>query len=236
MTTANVLVAKKPQGKAVAALAFRAVLLLLIAHCLFAQPPQPRSEEERVAELKRHVVAALRVPVGGTVADVGCGDGFYTIPLARFLGPSGKVFAVDIDDSALSKLKQRLKEEALTNVDVVKGSEDDPRLPLDRLDAALVVNAYHEMKAHEAMLQHIRAGLKPTGVLVMMEGMSERYMTLSREEQVEHHQFAPQVAKYEVESAGFEVIELNDPFVERPVDDHDGKSRWWLLIARKAAK
>jgi predicted methyltransferase len=64
-------------------------VILLAASGLFGQPAQI-SEEERAADLKKRVVAALQVPAGSTVADVGCGDGFYTIPLARFLGPSGK--------------------------------------------------------------------------------------------------------------------------------------------------
>src|SRR6266849_3941911 len=102
--------------------ALRTLLLFFAATNLFGQVQ--RYEEERAADLKKRVVAALQVPVGSSVADVGCGDGFYTIPLARFLGPSGKVYAEDISDVELYKLKQHLSEEGLKNVEVIKGAED----------------------------------------------------------------------------------------------------------------
>ena len=210
--------------------------MLLWATVLCGQSAQPLSEKERIADLKQRVIAAIPVQAGGTVADVGCGVGFYTIPLAHFLGPSGKVFAEDIDSDSLGTLKQALSDEGLRNVEIVKGLVDDPRLPDDSLDAVLIVNSYHEMTAHEAMLRHIRAALKQTGVLVLMEGISERWVNASRDEQAKHHQLGPQPVKQEVESAGFEVKEIRDPFIERARDDEDGNSRWWILIARKTAK
>jgi precorrin-6B methylase 2 len=85
--------------------------------------------------------------------------------LARILGPSGKVYAEDIDDRELYKLKQNLIKEHLENVDIIKGLADDPLLPVESLDAALIVNAYHEMPAHEAMFRHVRAALKQNGRL-----------------------------------------------------------------------
>jgi ubiquinone/menaquinone biosynthesis C-methylase UbiE len=165
---------------------------------------------------------------------VGCGDGFYTVPLARFLGPSGKVLAFDTNDGELFKLKQQLGEESLKNVEVIKGVEDDPRLPGNRVDAVLIANAYHEMTAHEAMLRHIRAALKQGGRLVLVEGISDICETKPREEQITDHQLAPQVAKQGLERAGFEIVELRDPLFERPPDE-DGGSRWSAVVARKPA-
>ena len=78
-----------------------AILLPLILGGLFGQSPQPSSEADRAADLKRRVIETLHVQPGDTAADVGCGDGFYTIPLARFLRPSGKVYAEDINDAEL---------------------------------------------------------------------------------------------------------------------------------------
>ena len=103
------------------------------------------------------------------------------------------------------------------------------------LDAALIVNAYHEMTAHEAMLRHTLAALKPGGTFVLMEGIWYSRETQSRDEQIKHHQLAPQVAKQEVEKAGFEILEVHDPFIER-TPDQDGKSRWWVIVARKPAR
>jgi predicted methyltransferase len=216
-----------------AGLGFRSVFVLsIVVYSLLGQPPSPRSEEDRAAELKKRVVEILQLKPGDTAADVGCGDGFYTIPVARLLGPSGKVYAEDISDIELVKLKQHLTEEGLNNIEVIKGAADDPKLPPDRLDAALIVNAYHEMTEHEAMLRHLLAALKSGGRFVLMEGIWYSRETHSRDEQVKHHQLAPQLARQEVQRAGFDIVELRDPFLGRPPDEN-GKSRWWVLVARK---
>src|SRR5258707_5105076 len=94
----------------------------------------------------------------------------------------------------------------------IKGPEDDTSFPADRLDGALIVNSYHEMTAHEAMLHHTLAALKQGGVFVLMEGISDSREAKSRDEQIKHHRLAPQVAKLEVERAGFEIVEVRDPF------------------------
>jgi SAM-dependent methyltransferase len=210
-----------------------ALLSFSIALALLVPPLHAQSEQEAAAELKRRVIEALHLHGGETVADVGCGEGFYTFPLARALG-SGKVLAVDIDEAALSKLKRGLAGQGIKNVEVVKGKEDDPLITPESLDAVLIVNAYHEMPAHEAMLRHVRAGLKPGGTFVLMEGMWDSREKQSRDEQTKRHQLAPAIAKEELEAAGFEIASVRDPFVERPPDE-DGKSRWWLITARRPA-
>jgi hypothetical protein len=100
------------------------------------------------------------------------------------------------------------------------------------MNAVLIVNAYHEMTAHEAILGHVRASLKPGGTFILMEGIWDRHESRSRDEQVKHHELAPRFAKQEVQQAEFEVIELRDRFLERTPDE-DGRSRWWLIVARK---
>jgi SAM-dependent methyltransferase len=198
------------------------------AAALFAQPIQAQLEEKA---LKQQVIDTLQLRGGETVADVGCGDGFYTIPLARTVA-TGRVLAVDIDDSVLLKLNRHLVDQGIKNVEVVKGKEDDPLLPPDSLDAALIVNAYHEMPAHEAMLRHVRAALKPGGTFVLMEGIWDNREKQSRDEQTRHHQLAVGIAKQELEAGGFEITSVRDPFLERAPDE-DGRSRWWLIVARR---
>jgi len=211
-----------------------AMVFLLAAGLLAGQASQSRSEEERAADMKARVVALLGLKSGATAADVGCGDGFYTIPLAHSLGPSGRVYAEDISDGQLEKLKQRLAEDGLNNVEIIKGSVDDPKLPAAAVDGVLIGNAYHEMTAHEAMLNHVISSMRPGGVLVVMDGMWNDHESRSREEQVKFHELAPAIARSEVEKAGFEIVEVRDPFMER-APDRDGKSRWWAIIARKPA-
>lgn len=90
------------------------------------------------------------------------------------------------------------------------------------------------MPAHEAMLRHIRAALKPGGIIVVMERLSDKRETESRDELIKHHELAPPFVKQEVEGAGFNTVEVRDPFLGR-LPDEDGKSRWWALVARKPA-
>lgn len=210
----------------------RAILLSVVLCSLFGQLSQPRSEEDRAEEMKRRLIRTLNLRPGNAAADVGCGDGFFTIPLARFLGISGKVYAEDISDVELIKLKEHLAEEQLQNVEVIKGAVDDPKLPVGELDGVLIVNAYHEMIEHEAILRHVRAALRSGGTFVLMEGIWDSREGQSRDEQTQHHQLAAQWATKEVQQAGFDIVELRDPFIER-APDKDGKSRWWVIVARK---
>ena len=210
------------------------LLLLLVASSAFGQSSSSPATEERAAERKRRVLEILRLQPGATIADIGCGDGSYTIPLARAVGPTGKLYAVDISATELAKLRVNVAKEKLTNVQIIKGATNNPKLPVGRLDAALIVNAYHEMTAHKAMLRHTLAALKAGGVLLLMDRSATLWESLSRAEQTKHHRLAPRLAKPEVERAGFHIAELRDPFDEIPPDEN-GSARWWLLIARKPA-
>lgn len=210
----------------------RAILLLpLIVTAALGQSPEPKSAQFRVAEMQGRVIDLLQLGPGATAADVGCGDGFYTIPLARRLGPKGKVFAVDIDPAALSKLRRRLRRDGLKNVRTIKGMEDNPRLKVASLDAALMVNAYHEMTKPEPMLRRTLAALKPGARVVLVERTSEVREKESREEQIKHHRLAARFAKQELEKAGFEIVEVHDPIMEGG-PDLDENSRWWAIVAR----
>ncbi len=112
----------------------------------FPQPAAPRLtwEEKRLQRMKfDQMIGALGARDGYLIADVGSGEGVYTVPLSRVVGPRGKVYAVDIDDAALERLRKRIAGASLTNVEVIRGAEDDPKLPAESLDAALLVDTYH---------------------------------------------------------------------------------------------
>ena len=172
-----------------------------------------REEQQRVAD----VFKALGIAPGAVVADVGAGQGFYTVRLAKAVGNTGKVYAVDVSDSALRSLRGRVADEGIGNVDVIEGAVDDPRLPKGSLDAALIVNAYHEMTEHQKMLAHIRAALKPGGRLVILEPISPSLRERGRAEQTRQHEIAPALVQQDAKAAGFSVVELLDPF-----SDHHG--------------
>jgi ubiquinone/menaquinone biosynthesis C-methylase UbiE len=109
------------------------------------------------------IMDALGIGEGSVVADVGAGGGWFTVRLARRVGPNGTVFAQDLQPQMLEAIKRRVGREGLRNVDYVQGSLDDPRLPPGRLDAVLIVDAYHELANPIELLRNVSASLKTTG-------------------------------------------------------------------------
>lgn len=119
------------------------------------------------------LLAALKLQPGSTVCDMGCGNGFYTVPLARLVGDDGRVIAVDIQREMLELLKDRAAAERLGNIEPVLGTVIDPKLPPAAIDLVLLVDVYHEFSHPEQMLAAIRRGLKPDGRLALVEFRAE---------------------------------------------------------------
>jgi ubiquinone/menaquinone biosynthesis C-methylase UbiE len=113
----------------------------------------------------------------------------------------------------------------LRNVEVVHGTTDDPKLPDASLDAALIVNAYHEMTEHEAMLGHIRRALKPDGRLVILEPISPSRRTASRSDQTKQHEIASELVLQDARAVGFKIASLEEPFSR-----HSGHGVEWLMV------
>jgi ubiquinone/menaquinone biosynthesis C-methylase UbiE len=185
-------------------------------------------EDNRREALQRvpEILVALGALPGARVADVGAGDGFFSVRLARAVGPGGHVIAEDVDSEALDRLRARLADAALTNVEVVRGTLDDPQLPDGALDAILIVDAYHEMEDFAAMLEHVRHALKPEGRLVLVEPFDPRLLGESRQRQTKSHALSPSYAEQELRAAGFFVTALRDPFVS------DEREEQWLMVAQ----
>ncbi len=116
----------------------RAILLLALAAA------QPSWEEKRIAHMKfPEILAALKVEQGSRVADVGSGDGVFTVPLARAVGTAGRIYAVDIEERVLKTLRERVAKAGLGNVEAVLAAPDNPKLAPGSLDAAMLIDAYH---------------------------------------------------------------------------------------------
>jgi predicted methyltransferase len=109
------------------------------------------------------IMDALGIADGASVADVGPGAGWFTIRLARRVGPNGRVFATDVQPQMLEAVRRRVAREGLLNVETRLGSDTDPKLPLRSLDAALVVDTYPEVEDRVTFLRNLGAALKPTG-------------------------------------------------------------------------
>jgi ubiquinone/menaquinone biosynthesis C-methylase UbiE len=109
------------------------------------------------------IMDALAIGEGSVVADLGAGGGWFTVRLARRVGPNGLVFAQDVQPQMLEAIKRRVGREGLRNVEYVHGSLDDPLLPPGRFDAVLIVDVYHEVANPIELLRNVRASLKSTG-------------------------------------------------------------------------
>lgn len=210
-------------------------LTLLVGH-VPAQESSVRSEEATREAWQNvpKILEALGAVPGAVVADVGAGDGFFTIRLARAVGPKGRVHAVDVSSSALEKLRARVADEKLTNVVVTEGSAWDPRLATATLDAALIINSYHEMTEYRAMLTNLRKALKPDGRLVIVEPISDKRRDRPRDTQTKQHEIGAEHVQQEAREAGFRVARLEDPFVKRGGGGPEGDDQEWLLVLRPA--
>jgi ubiquinone/menaquinone biosynthesis C-methylase UbiE len=119
-------------------------------------------EAEQVMEL-------ARVSPGMSVADVGAGEGYYTVRLAPVVGPKGRVLAEDIFPEVRDQLSERVQRERLDNVAVKLGTAENPMLPAGSFDRVFLVHMYHEVQSPYAFLWHAREGVKPDGLVVVVE-------------------------------------------------------------------
>lgn len=115
------------------------------------------------------IMDALGIGDGSVVADIGAGGGWFTIRLARRVGPNGLVYAEDVQRQMIESIERRVQREALRNVRLVLGTTEDPRLPAAALDAALIVDAYHEMDDRILLLRNLARSLKPGGRLGIVD-------------------------------------------------------------------
>jgi ubiquinone/menaquinone biosynthesis C-methylase UbiE len=132
---------------------------------------------------------------------VGAGTGYFSLRLARRVGPSGKVYANDVQPQMLEKLRANAQQQKLDNIETVLGAEADPKLPAGKMDIVLLVDVYHEFSQPQQMLQHIRASLKPDGRLILLEYRKEDPAVPIRPE---HKMSVPEV-KAEVEAEGYKL-------------------------------
>lgn len=115
------------------------------------------------------VMDALAIGEGSVVADLGAGGGWFTIRLARRVGPNGVIYAQDVQPEMIEAIGRRVQREGLTNIRTVLGNDNDPRLPPSSLDAALMVDAYHEVQDRVAFLRNLRRAMKPRGRLGIVD-------------------------------------------------------------------
>ena len=154
-----------------------------------------RGEAQQVMDL-------AKIEEGMTVADIGAGEGYYTVRLAERVGADGRVTAQDIDADALSRIGDRIDREQLTNISIKQGRPDDPQLPEDSFDRIFLVHMYHEVTEPYAFLWRMWPALTETGEIIVVD--VDRPST--------RHGMPPSLLFCEFQAVGFELLE----FVERP--------------------
>ncbi|HEU5481971.1 MAG TPA: class I SAM-dependent methyltransferase [Sphingomicrobium sp.] len=123
---------------------------------------------DRLGEFDR-VIELAEVEPGMWVADVGAGEGYYSVRLAPAVGPGGRVLAEDIVPEIRDRLAERVQRENLDNVAVMLGEPNDPKLPARSLDRVFLVHMYHEVASPYAFLWHLREALKPGGRIIVVD-------------------------------------------------------------------
>ncbi|VWX52067.1 class I SAM-dependent methyltransferase [Novosphingobium sp. 9U] len=159
------------------------------------------TERDSVNEA-RSVMDLAGIDKGMSIADIGAGEGYYTVRLAQRVGADGRVLAQDIDREALRRLGLRIERERLDNVSIKQGAEDDPRLPANSFDRIMLVHMYHEVGEPYAFLWRLRPALRPGGSVVVVD----------IDRPTESHGIPPALLFCEFEAVGFRLAE----FVRKP--------------------
>jgi cyclopropane fatty-acyl-phospholipid synthase-like methyltransferase len=152
------------------------------------------------------LLAALNLKPGMVVCDMGCGNGFYSLRVAKKILPQGQVLAVDIQPEMLTLLRERAAEARLKNIKPILGTLIDPQLEPGSCDMILCVDVYHEFSHPEHMLRAMRKALKPEGRLVLVEFRMEDPKVPIK---TEHKMSKEQILK-ELPPNGFKLVEQFD--------------------------
>lgn len=194
---------------------------------IYSQPAWAARDKWQKAE---DLIRLLKISSGSNVADIGSHEGYMTFKLAKVVGSRGSVFAVDLDAGKLEKLKKHAAENKLSQITIIKGEEDNPKLPANSLDGVIILDTYHEMDDHDSMLRYIKTSLKKGGRLVICDPIAEERRELSREEQERKHELAMQFAVDDLTRAGFKINYKKDPFIDRTKEKRD---EMWVVVAIK---
>ncbi len=154
------------------------------------------------------IMKAAGLEPGMTVADIGAGEGYYTVRLAEKVGAAGRVLAQDIDEAAINRLAERVNRESLDNVSIKLGAPDDPNLPENSFDRIFLVHMYHEVREPYAFLSRLRPALLdksgPNG--------AGEVIVVDVNRDVTQHGIPPKQLFCEFEAVGYELV----GFMERP--------------------
>ncbi len=155
------------------------------------------------------VMDILKISDGKTVADIGAGSGWFTVRAAKRVGGKGKVFAVEINPDSITYINDRAKRENFTNIQTVLGTEDDPKLPENSIDTALILKTYHEIGQPVKVMEKLRKSLKKDALVGIID----------RNGNGQDHGIQKDVVINELKRAGYELKDDYD-FVKPDGEDY----------------
>lgn len=159
-------------------------------------PEWSSGTDRDAADESGQLIRGLEIAPGMRVADIGAGSGYHTLRLSPAVGPTGIVYAEDIIEAYISGLRREAERRGLTNVRIVVGTPDDPKLPAKAIDRAVLVHMYHEVENPYALLWNLASALKPgarVGVIDLDRGVAS-------------HGMAPAMLKCEFEAVGYKQL------------------------------
>jgi ubiquinone/menaquinone biosynthesis C-methylase UbiE len=163
--------------------------------------PRWSNEQDRDSrDEAQQVMAKAGIAPGMTVADIGAGEGYYTIRLATRVGKDGRVLAEDIVASVRDALAERVARERLDNVSVRLGAPSDPKLPANSFDRVLMIHMYHEIGQPYEFLWRLRPSLKPGGLVVVVDA----------DRPTQRHGTPPALLKCEFAAVGYTQVGRED--------------------------
>ncbi len=191
-------------------------VLVLAAFALLVAPATVAEDEDKQKE-SEGILKLIRPRPGETIADVGCGKGTWTFPLARAVGTHGRIYGVDIDRAKIETVRKQLTSEGVSNITLVHSLPDDPMLPKDSLDAVFLndVIDYVERAALAGFLDGIRIALKRNGRLILRDPKGNPSRVIA-----------------ECYRAGFNLVEAKIPLGDVPQSSFS--SSWYALKLRRA--
>jgi ubiquinone/menaquinone biosynthesis C-methylase UbiE len=155
------------------------------------------------------VIAALNLHPGDTIADLGSGGGYFTFKLAEAVAPTGKVYGVDIDQDMVNLIEQRLKEQAVSNVETILATPSDPRLPEKKINLIFTANTYHHIGDRVAYFANARKYLLPSGRVAIIDLDGRAWL-----EGLMGHYTPSDTIKREMQQAGY-TLEQEFDFLDR---------------------
>ena len=177
-----------------------------------------------------HIFNKAGIAQGDHVADIGCHEGYLTVRLAKKVGEEGQVYAVDVRTDRLEALQDNLDDRDLTNVNVILGDYDNPKLPQNTLDVVVIMDTYHEMTDYMTILEHVKKALKPEGRIVILEKLKTRIKGKSRRAQTNARSLRIKYVKEELERVGLKIMHQDRNIGEW---ENDPDKIIWILVAEK---